>query len=394
MADILFLAHRVPYPPDRGDKIRSWHILRALCKIANVHVAALCDDSRDMAHLRFLNQHAATVAVFPRHVPRDEAALQALLLGGSASVRAFANRDLAAYVLDVLGEQDIKTIFAFSGQMGQYVPRNRGAWRFIMDFVDMDSAKYAEWGRADGLAGRANRFEAKRLLAFETKTARRADVSTFVSAAEARLFCEATGLGADKVQVLENGIDVAHFSPDLAVSERISGRVVFTGQMDYAPNIEAVCDFVRDVWPAVLTAQPDASFAIVGRSPTPSVLALSSDSVIVTGEVPDTRTWLQTAAVVVAPLKLARGIQNKVLEAMAMAKPVVASSAAAQGIDALAGRDLLVVDDPIAQAAAITYLINNRDAAAAVGQAARLQMVERYGWDAQLAALPALVGFA
>jgi len=394
MADILFLAHRVPYPPDRGDKIRSWHILKALCEIADVHVAALCDDSRDMTHLRFLNRHAATIAVFPRHVPRDEAALKALLFGGSASVRAFANRDLAAYVHDVLGEQDIKTIFAFSGQMGQYVPTDRGARRFIMDFVDMDSAKYAEWGRVNGLAGRANRFEAKRLLAFEMKTARRADVSTFVSAAEADLFCESTGLGPDKVQVLENGIDLVQYAPEAVAGEPISGRVVFTGQMDYAPNVEAVCDFVRDVWPAVRAARPDASFAIVGRNPTPLVQALASDSVIVTGEVPDTRIWLQQAAVVVAPLKLARGIQNKVLEAMAMAKPVVASSAAAQGIDAVAGRELLVVDDAAAQAAAIVHLINNPVDAENVGRAARARVVGRYGWDAQLATLPALVGFA
>jgi sugar transferase (PEP-CTERM/EpsH1 system associated) len=393
MADILFLAHRVPYPPDRGDKIRSWHILKALCEIADVHVAALCDDSRDMAHLRFLNRHAATVAVFPRNMARDEAALMALLFGGSASVRAFANRDLRAYVQDVLHEQDIKTIFAFSGQMGQYVPSDFGTRRFVMDFVDMDSAKYAEWGRGNGLAGLANRFEARRLLAFETSTACRAHVSTFVSAAEADLFRETTGLSADKVQVLENGIDLAYYTPVAADIAAPSARVVFTGQMDYAPNVDAVCDFVRDVWPLVCQARPDATLSIVGRKPTPQVLELASDRVIVTGEVPDTRPWLADAAVVIAPLKLARGVQNKVLEAMAMARPVVASSAAAQGIDAVAGRDLLVVDAPDAQAAAIVHLLNNPADRTKVGLAARARMVERYGWEAQLAGLRALVGF-
>ncbi len=393
MADILFLAHRVPYPPDRGDKIRSWHILKALCAVADVHVAALCDDNRDMAHLRFLNRHAATIAVFPRYVPHDEAAVKALLLGGSASVRAFANRDFGAYVKDVLAEHDIKTIFAFSGQMAQYVPHDLGGRRFVMDFVDMDSAKYAEWGAVGGLKGAANRFEGKRLFAFERATARRADASLFVSAAEAELFRDKTGLGNDKVQVLENGIDLDRFAPDASAAVQ-PGLIVFTGQMDYAPNVEAVVDFVRDVWPLVLAQAPQSKFAIVGRNPVPEVQALASDSVIVTGEVPDTRIWLAQAALAIAPLKLARGVQNKVLEAMAMAKPVIVSSAAAQGIDARAGRDVLVVDEPDAVAAAIAHLLAHPDQAAKIGQAARAQMEARYGWEAQLAGLPALVGVA
>ena len=347
-----------------------------------------------MAHLRFLNRHAATIAVFPRNTPRDEAAVKALLFGGPASVRAFANRDLAAYVQDVLSEQNVKTIFAFSGQMAQYVPKDRGDRRFVMDFVDMDSAKYAEWGRAGGFEGRANRFEAKRLLAYEALTARRADMSTFVSTAEAELFRETTGLGADKVQVLGNGIDLAHYAPHSVGAEPVPARVVFTGQMDYAPNIEAVCDFVRDVWSTVRAMLPHATFAIVGRNPTPQVRALAGDGVIVTGEIPDTREWLQQATVVVAPLKLARGVQNKVLEAMAMAKPVVASTAAALGIDATAGRDLLVVDEADAQAAAIVHLIGHPEDTMRIGLAARARMVERYDWDVQLAGLPALMGLA
>ena len=393
MGDILFLAHRIPYPPDRGDKIRSWHILKALCAMAPVHIAALCDDNRDMAHLRFLNRHAATIAVFPRNAERDEAALKALLFGGSASVRAFANPDLAAYVNDVLTEQNISTIFAFSGQMAQYVPKRLNGRRFVMDFVDMDSAKYAEWGANGGVRGAANRFEAKRLFAFECETARRADVSLFVSAAEADLFRHQSGLGTDKVQVLENGIDLEHFAPDATVAID-HNLIIFTGQMDYAPNVEAVVDFVRDVWPLVIATAPHTCFAIVGRNPAPEVRALASESITVTGEVADTRVWLAKAAVAVAPLKLARGVQNKVLEAMAMAKPVVASSAAAQGIDACAGRDLIVVDEPEAVAAAIVHLLTHPDEARQVSQAARAKMDARYGWSAQLARLPEIVGAA
>jgi sugar transferase (PEP-CTERM/EpsH1 system associated) len=391
MLDILFLAHRVPYPPDRGDKIRSWHILKALCGIANVHVAALCDDMRDMAHLRFLNRYAATIGVFPRNAARDTAAIKALVFGGSASVRAFGNRDLSAYVSDVLREQDVATIFAFSGQMAQYVPRNVGTRRFVMDFVDMDSAKYAAWGQARGLIGAANRFEARRLLTFERETASRADASLFVSEAEASLFQQRTGISKSKIHVLSNGIDFDHFVPaEMAVIEH--NLVVFTGQMDYAPNVEAVVDFVRDVWPMVQAKVPGARFAIVGRNPVADVRALASGDVIVTGEVDDTRQWLARAVLAVAPLKLARGVQNKILEAMAMAKPVVASSAAAQGIGVSIDQHLLVADSPDAQAAAIVGLLSDPDRSVKMGLAARAELAVTHGWDTQLANLPSLVG--
>jgi len=394
MGGILFLAHRVPYPPDRGDKIRSWHILKRLCEIAHVHVVALCDDNRDMAHLRFINRHAKTVAVFPRHMPRDEAMLKALLRGGPASVHAFANRDMATYVKDILNEQNISTIFAFSGQMAQYVPLDAAGRRFVMDFVDMDSAKYAAWGaNGTGLMARANRFEAKRLFAFEHSTAQRADVSLFVSDAEATLFRTESGLDDQKVQVLENGIDLSKYAPNLATNVQ-PGMVVFTGQMDYAPNVEAVIGFVRDVWPLVRAELPGAQFFIVGRNPTPEVKALATQDVTITGEVPDTRPYLAEAAVVVAPLALARGVQNKILEAMAMGKTVIASAAAAEGITARAGRDLVVVDDAKAQAAAVVHLLNSPYDAAQIGAMARRQMELRYGWDAQLARLPELVGLS
>jgi sugar transferase (PEP-CTERM/EpsH1 system associated) len=275
--------------------------------------------------------------------------------------------------------------------MAQYVPKNLGNTRFVMDFVDMDSAKYAAWGAGSGLTAYANRFEAKRLFAFERATATRADVSLFVSEAEAELFRNETGLGTDKVQVLENGIDLEAYAPSNASVQ--PHLTAFTGQMDYEPNAEAVSDFVRDVWPLVRAALPSAEFAIVGRNPTFAVQALAQHAgVTVTGEVPDTRDWLAKSAAVVAPLKLARGVQNKVLEAMAMGKAVVASSAAAQGIDARAGRDLLVVDEPEAQAAALVHLLTHPDDAAKIGLAARAQMEARYGWPAQLARLPDLIG--
>lgn len=384
--EILFLAHRLPYPPDRGDRIRSWHMLQALAKLGPVHVVAPLDSAEDRQHIAHVERIAASVTTAVRPASKGVAVAGALLTGLPASVALFSVPVLHHAVRARLASQKIGTIFAFSGQMAHYVPAGTDA-RFLMDFVDVDSAKFAQQGAsAHGLSGLALRQEAKRLLAFEAATAKRAHASLFVSEAEAALFTAKTGLPA---QVIENGVDASHFAPGaVAPADAPHPLIVFTGQMDYAPNVTAVTDFVRDVLPLL----PGATFAIVGRAPTAAVKALAAPNVLITGEVPDTRPWLAAADVVVAPLALARGIQNKVLEAMAMSKAVVASPAAAEGIDAEVGAELLVADSPAMQAAAIGALLTDPLHARAVGTAARDRVLARYSWEARLAPLAGLVG--
>jgi polysaccharide biosynthesis protein PslH len=395
--EILFLAHRMPYPPDRGDKIRSWHMLRSLAKLAPVHVAALCDDPADLMHLDFLRSVAASVHIEQRHWSKTRAMMRAMMTGQPASVIAFASVALQAHVDLLLATRPISTIFAFSGQMAQFVPVSLGNRRFVMDFVDMDSAKYAAYAEQySGLAARANRAEGERLLTFETAVANRADISLFVSEAEAALFRTKASVAYDRVGVIENGIDLEAYNPahDYQTVESGEGPlIVFTGQMDYRPNIDAVTAFAKDVMPAIFAQTPTAQFAIVGRAPAPAVKALAKlPGIIVTGEVADTQSWLAAAAVVVAPLTLARGVQNKVLEAMAMAKPVVASSAAALGIDAAVGREIIVADGARAQADAVTALLMSPESRQTIGQAARARVEARYSWEARLATLPSLIG--
>ena len=383
--EILFLAHRLPWPPDRGDRIRSWHMLEALAKLRPVHVITPVDSAEDRQHIAKVETVAASVTTALRPASKGGAVARALLTGRPASVELFSLPILHLAVRQRLAQGRVGTIFAFSGQMAHYVPQGTGA-RFVMDFVDMDSAKFAQQGAgARGLAGIALRHEAKRLLAFETAAARAAHASLFVSPAEAALFTSATGLPA---LAIENGVDAAHFAPEsVEPAQAPHPLIVFTGQMDYAPNVEAVKSFVLDVLPLL----PAASFAIVGRSPTAAVRALAAPNVIVTGEVADTRPWLAAADVVVAPLALARGIQNKVLEAMAMRKAVVASPAAAEGIDAELGAELLVAETPSAQAALITALLTDPIRACTVGAAARTRVCGRYSWAARLAPLAELV---
>ncbi|WBO24121.1 TIGR03087 family PEP-CTERM/XrtA system glycosyltransferase [Sphingomonas abietis] len=385
MGDLLFLAHRVPYPPDRGDKIRSYHILKHLAERHRVHLATFADDEADEAAAEHLRPLVAKMHVERRTRTRGAAAALALATRSSVSVKAFASKGMSAFIDRVLADEPIDRLYVFSSQMAQYAPDDRP---FMMDFVDMDSEKFASYGDTATPPMRWMwQREARRLFHFERETARRAVVSLFVSEAEAALFRDRAKMSAERVQVLENGIDLESYRP--APHEAgATPLIVFTGQMDYPPNIEAADGFAREAMPAIRAAHPGARFAIVGRKPDPSLSGLG-EGIEVTGEVADVRPWLTQADVVVAPLRIARGIQNKVLEAMAMGRPVVASPQAFEGIDAEPGRDLIVADAE--QAAAVSALLADPARAEAIGAAARRQVEARYAWAARLAPLDAML---
>lgn len=391
MADILFLAHRIPFPPDRGDKIRSWNVLKRLAELATVHLACFADDEADAAHLpelrNALGGRLGEAHVEVRRTGKAAAAARALLAGKSVSLTLFESVPLRRFVDRMLSAGRIGAVFAFSGQMAQFVPEDTDA-RFVMDFGDVDSAKFGDYAALGGPLAPLHRRESARLGAFEVATAARADVSLFVSEAEAGLFRSRGGRG--DIRALPNGVDLDFFDPDadFAPVAEPGPLAVFTGQMDYAPNVDAVRWFAGEVLPLV----PGLRFAIVGRRPAAAVRTLAGTHVNVTGAVDDVRGWLAAADVVVAPLRIARGIQNKVLEAMAMARPVVATPAAFAGIDAVPGRDLVVAENAAAVAEAIRALLGHPAAAASMGAAARLRMEEGYRWEACLAPLAALVG--
>lgn len=390
MGDILFLAHRSPFPPDRGDKIRAYNILKHLAMRQRVHLVAFADDPRDLKVGKGLARLTASRSIFWRSKSSRTATIEALMQRKPVSLTAFDNKAMHDVVEDLLARRSIDTIYVYSGQMAQYLPARTRA-RVIMDFCDMDSLKFADYARASRWPlGWAMRREANLLQQYEKQVARRVDASLFVSAAEAALFRDRTG--ADNVEVVENGIDTDFFDPNAAFARiEVTGKlIVFTGQMDYRPNVEAVSWFVDTVLPHVRLAHPDARFAIVGRNPTDAVRALDRlEGVIVTGEVEDVRGWLAAAACVVAPLRIARGVQNKVLEAMAMARPVVASAAAAEGID---HDDTIISGVTVGEIAdAVNALLADPWKAEAMGARARKRVMTRYGWDARLAVLDTLL---
>jgi sugar transferase (PEP-CTERM/EpsH1 system associated) len=392
MGDILFLAHRLPYPPDRGDRIRSHALLRAAAAQARVHLAVFVDNAEDLAQAEALRPLVASLHVEQRRGGRLGALADALRHRRPLSLSLFDSATMRRHVARTLAAEPVSTIFAFSSQMAQFVPDDITGRRFVMDFVDVDSAKFASYAAAGGALAPIHAREARLLGQWERTVASRADVSLLVSDAEAALF---RGVAPDAhIVTLGNGVDLDRFSPDAELEPIVAGEgplIVFTGQMDYRPNVDGVCRFASDVLPAIRARYGDARFAIVGRNPTAAVRRLAArPGVIVTGEVADVRPWLAAAAAVVVPLAIARGIQNKLLEAMAMGRPVVASPAAYAGIDARPGRDLLVAESAD-QAAAIIGLLDDPSRAAAMGQAARAQIVARYPWDAMLAPLAGLL---
>jgi len=394
MEEILFLAHRVPWPPDRGDKIRSHHILNYLAQMAPVHVGAFADNGHDMGFGAAMGARLASSHVEIRNKPTWLAGLEALAKGGPVSVASFASQSMAAWVRALLESRPISHIFCFSGQMAQYVPADFEG-RFLMDFVDVDSAKFESYADMGNPVMRwVNAREGRLLAAFERDVAMRANLSLFVSDAEAALFRVRSGV--HEARALGNGIDTIFYDPDATFRTLHppfpDPLIVFTGQMDYRPNVEAVTIFATEAMPIIRAANPEATFAIVGRNPSAAVSDLSAlPGVQVTGAVDDVRTWLTAADVVVAPLRTARGIQNKVLEAMAMAQPVVASPAAAEGIDAQAGVHFYVENSARAEAERVCALFADANEMQRVGRAARAHVIAHYGWNQQLAPLQRMI---
>lgn len=400
MSEILFLAHRVPFPPDRGDKIRSHHILKALADIAPVHVGTLGETDDDMAQEGELAGVAQSFHLARRSLPLPLAGLQALIRREPVSLAAFRDEALRDWVERTLRDRPIGAIYVFSGQMGQYVPVDF-AGRVVLDLVDVDSAKFDAYA-ADGRFPRKliDAREGRMLRDEEIRLTRRADRTLLVSEAEADVLrARLDPQDSVHVHALGNGIDAAHFAPSQAQAEpRIAAdpgpHFVFTGQMDYAPNVNAVRRMAEDIMPLVRATHRKAKFHIVGRAPSPEVQKLDGKvGTLVWGGVPDMRPFLAAADIVVAPLTIARGVQNKVLEAMAMARPVLVTPEAATGIDAKAGAELEVAASNRDFAATATALLADPARARNMGEAGRDFVLDHRSWPAMLAGLPALMGF-
>lgn len=385
-ASLLFLAHRLPYPPNKGDKIRSYHLLRFLAERYRVHLGTFIDDPADRVHVDAVRQWCADVNVVELN-PRQAklASLRGLLTGEALTLPYYRNAGLSDWVRDTVSNNTIGIAVAFSSAMAQYVPP--GMPVKLMDMVDVDSDKWAQYAPTKPWPlSWLYRRETRRLAEWESSIAQAFDATFLVSSAEATHLKRMATEAADKIDWFENGVDADYFKPDPALTSPYPGNVtpiVFTGAMDYWPNIDAVTWFAHEIFPKVREAIPNAMFAIVGSNPSETVQALGAlPGIWVTGRVDDVRPYVQHAACAVAPLRLARGVQNKVLEAMAMARPVVASPQAAEGISAQAGEDFMVAENIVDFAAQVTAVC--KGLYPDMGTQARARILLAYDWQTNL----------
>ncbi len=398
MARLLFLCHRIPYPPVKGEKIRAWHMLTHLARRWDIELGCLAQDEEEMDHLPVLRIYCPEVQC--RLVPRRARIARTLLQarrGRPLSLGWFRDAALHAWAAQRLASGRFDAVLAYSSAMAPYamgpaVPRL--GLRRVLDMVDVDSEKY----RAYAATTRGPRRllwsrEARTLLSFERRCAHEFDRTLFVAREERDRFAALAPECADSADWVDNGVDLARFDPaaPFANPYRPGTRpIVFTGTMDYRPNIEAACWFADAVLPRLRAQAPNAEFHIVGADPAPAVRALATQpGITVTGTVPDIRPYLAHAAVAVAPLGIARGIQNKVLEAMALARPVVASPEAFAGVRATPGRDLLLASGAAETTQRITEILEGRYPA--IGLFARNAMEAGHDWAATLQRLDGIL---
>jgi sugar transferase (PEP-CTERM/EpsH1 system associated) len=391
--NLLYLVHRLPYPPDRGDRIRSWHLLRFLAEHADVDLACLADEPVTDDQRRALAGVCRRVAIAPLGRMRWWHAAQSLAGGRSATEGLFYNRQLVDALTRWTSDTRYDRVVAFCSSMGPYLdlPLLAGVPKFV-DLVDVDSQKWFDYAAtAGGLKRLLFALEGRRVRQLETNLAEKADSLFVVSEPEAELlrgFCPAAN-----VQAISNGVDLDYFTPSHSVSPSLHPSLVFVGALDYRANIDGVTWFCHEVWPLVRARYPQATLSLVGRNPLAAVRELALlPGVELVGQVPDIRPFVAAATVAIAPLRVARGIQNKVLEGAAMGKPVISTSAALEGFDLVPGEHVLRADTPCEWLAAISLLFDNpheRDRMAAAGQA----FVERHhAWSARLAPLANLLG--
>lgn len=388
--NILYLAHRIPYPPNKGDKIRSFHQVRHLAQRHPVALVCFADDPGDLAHVDTLRGWCRSVDVVLR---TGRAArmigLRGLVDGRSISVAAFDSARLRRAAEARLGDADV--VAGYSSVMGQYVSRAAGVPR-LMDFVDADSEKWRLYAaRHRWPASWIYARETDRLGRFEEDVARDWEHSLFVSEREARVV--RVRAPERPISVLGMGVDLSYFTPPEGPEDpERRRRIVFTGAMDYFPNVDGVAHFCHEILPRVQAAVPGARFTIVGRSPAAAVRRLASRAgVEVTGTVPDVRPYLMGAAVAVAPLRVARGAQSKILEAMASGLPVVCSTSVADGLGVGEPAGVEVTDDPEDFARRVVALMDDADRRRVAGAKARAHVERHHRWEDHGAGLEALL---
>ncbi|MEM8668674.1 MAG: TIGR03087 family PEP-CTERM/XrtA system glycosyltransferase [Planctomycetota bacterium] len=401
------LTHRFPYPPNRGDRIRSYNILRFVAEHFSVSLGCTSDEPiahEELGHIQAMvrEMHIGPLKPANRYVN----GLRSLAKGQSLTEGMFASSALASQVCRWQRERPFDAVLVFCSSMFPYIDNSVYAQsNVVVDLVDVDSEKWREMASSTRNAKRwLFNTESKRVRRLEQRIADRASAVTLVSELEADLYKACVNVPADTyVEGFSNGVDTNYFygsslkedaiDEDCDLHEHADSnleqptRLVFTGVLDYAPNVDGVVWFCEEVLP-LLRRTGNFVLSIVGRRPTQQVLDLGQDAhVDIRANVPDVRPYLRSADIAISPLHLARGIQNKVLEAMSMGLAVVATHQSAEGIEAVDGRHLVVADSSQEWSLALQRLVQDTKMRNEIGAAARELVVRKYSWASRLAPL-------
>ena len=388
--NILYLCHRFPFPPKRGGKIRPFNMIKHFGQAGHeVTVCSLVRSPAEAEEGRGIAPHCAAFEMGMVNEPAQYARMVARLpLTTPSSMGYFYSPDLARKVQQQLQARRWDLIFVHCSSVAPYVAGLRGTPK-ILDFGDMDSQKWLEYANNKPWPlSLGYRLEGYKMLAAEKRLARRFDLCTATTRAEWQTLQDyGTGAATDW---FPNGVDASYFIPTDGAYD--ADTISFIGRMDYYPNQECMSRFCAQVWPLLRQRRPAMKLLIVGADPSPEMLALAKlPGVTVTGSVPDVRPHIRGSALMVAPLAIARGTQNKILEAMAMGVPVVTSSAAAGGVDAEAGRHFLVGDAPADVAAAILCIVEQPTERARLATAGRERMLSHHAWARSMQRLDGIV---
>lgn len=389
--NVLYLTHRVPYPPDKGDRIRTYHLLRFLTQRANVYLACLADEPTSDDTIGALRRLCARLAVVRvGGWSRRLRIAGSLLAGRTASEGAFASPELSGVLGNWTKSIRFDVALTSSSSLVPYL-RQPGLEKVpaTVDLIDVDSQKWLDYA-TDGSGPTAwlHRLEGVRLRRLERTLPSWTRGVALVSEAEAQLYRRFCTPG--RIVAATNGVDLDYFQP---TTQGMQPACVFVGALDYRPNVDAACWFCKEVWPRIHRRLPGAEFWLVGRRPTAAVRrAARRPGVQLIGQVPDVRPYVGRASVAVVPLRLARGVQNKVLEAMAMAKPTVASPPALAALGAQPGAHLIAASTPGEWEEAVVSLLEDPGACRDLGLAARSYVEKHHHWDRCLEPFADLLG--
>lgn len=386
---ILYVCHRFPYPPKRGGKIRPFNMIRHLAQSHEVTVCSLSRSDAESAEAQGIAAHCAEF-----HVAQVDDRIQTLRMVATlptpitASASYFHSTALARTIRGLLRDHRFNLIFVHCSSVAHYVQHVRDVPK-ILDFGDMDSQKWLEYARYKPFPlSLGYWWEGRRLLAEEKRLARRFDFCTATTRAEWQTL---TGYGIDTPSDwFPNGVDSTFFAPTDEPYD--PDTIVFIGRMDYYPNQQCMFDFVAEVLPLLKEKRPTVKLQIVGADPSPAIRRLGEiPGVSVTGSVPDVRPYAKRAALTVAPLRIARGTQNKILEAMAMGVPVVCSDVAAGGVDAVPNEHLLTANTPSETCDAILRILESPVERARLAHAGRARVLSHHAWSSSMKRLDTII---